>query len=272
LTTNPTPYLDFTGRVAFVTGAASGIGRATALQLARHGADIFGADVNETGLNETITEICAMGRRAVGVRCDVSNPDDVAQAFDALDQEFGKIDILINDPAIGARFKPEDLSIEDWNRVMAVCITGYFLCAQQAGRRMIAAGKGGAIVNVSSIAGSSALGRGNFAYSTAKGAVNQFTRELAIEWGRHKIRVNAVQPCQVMTPAVKRWFEDPKMDLDQLVPRLLGGIPLGRLAEAEDISAPIVFLASDAAAMITGAILPVDGGNLAFNAGGTLVW
>lgn len=265
-------FVDFTGRVAVVTGAASGIGKAIALGLARYGADIAAADINESGLAETVEGITALGRRAIAVRCDISQPDDVTALFEAVDREFGQVDILINDPAIGARFKPEDLSLEDWQRVMGVCITGYFLCAQAAGRRMIRQGKGGAIVNISSIAGSSALGRGNFAYSTAKGAVNQFTRELAIEWACHKIRVNAVQPCQVMTPAVKKWFEDPKTDLNTLLPRLLSGIPLNRLAEAEDIAGPAIFLASDAASMITGAILPVDGGNLAFNAGGTLVW
>lgn len=244
--------------------------------LARHGADIVMADINEAGLDDTRQQIMNEAgqnlRRVLNVRCDVSSQSDVDRLFAAVDHEYGQVDVLINDPAIVARFKPEDLGLADWQRVMDVSITGYFLCAQAAGRRMIARGQGGAIVNISSIAGSSALGRGNFAYSVAKGAVNQFTRELAIEWARHKIRVNAVQPCQVMTPIVKRWFEDPKTDLNNLLPRLLSGIPLNRLAEADDIAAPVIFLASDAAAMITGAILPVDGGNLAFNAGGSLMW
>lgn len=265
-------FIDFTGRVAVVTGAASGIGKATALGLARHGADVVGADINDAGLDDTLNAIRALGRKAAGVHCDVSKPADVNALFETVDREFGQVDILLNDPAVVARFKPEDLALEDWQRVLDVCLTGYFLCAQAAGKRMIKQGKGGAIVNVSSIAGSSALGRGNFAYSTAKGAINQFTRELAIEWARHKIRVNAVQPCQVMTPIVKKWFEDPATDLNSLLPRLLSGIPLNRLAEAEDIANPILFLASDAAAMITGAILPVDGGNLALNAGGSLIW
>lgn len=265
-------FIDFSGRVALVTGAASGIGKAIALGLATHGADILAADINQEGLQDTVAGIQAMGRKVVSVRCDVSVPDDVTAMYEALDREFGHLDILINDPAIGARFKPEDLTLEDWHRVLNVCITGYFLCAQAGGRRMIQRGQGGAIVNISSIAGSSALGRGNFPYSTAKGAVNQFTRELAIEWACHKIRVNAVQPCQVLTPAVQRWFDDPKTDTNSLVPRLLSGIPLNRLAVAEDIANAALFLASDAASMITGVLLPVDGGNLAFNAGGTLVW
>ncbi|GAB4555192.1 MAG: SDR family NAD(P)-dependent oxidoreductase [Anaerolineae bacterium] len=268
----PKNYLDFSGRVAVVTGAASGIGRATALGLADYGANIVCADINLAGAEETAQTIHDLGQRGIAVQCDVSKPNEVAALFEAVDQEYGQVDVLINDPAVVAKSKPEDLSLEDWQRVMDVSITGYFLCAQAAGRRMIRRGAGGSIVNISSIAGSSALGRGNFAYSTAKGAVNQFTRELAIEWARHKIRVNAVQPCQVMTPIVRKWFDDPKTDLNSLLPRLLSGIPLGRLAEAEDIANAVIFLASDAAAMITGAILPVDGGNLAYNAGGNAIW
>jgi NAD(P)-dependent dehydrogenase (short-subunit alcohol dehydrogenase family) len=156
--------------------------------------------------------------------------------------------------------------------MFAVNVTGCFLCAQAAGRRMIARGEGGAIINMSSIAGSSALGRGNFAYSVSKGAVNQFTRELAIEWAPYRIRVNAIQPCQVLTPALQSLIDDPQFDSDSLVATFLRGIPLGRLAQPEDIAAAALFLASDAASMITGALLPVDGGNLAMNAGGTVQW
>lgn len=133
---------------------------------------------------------------------------------------------------------------------------------------MIAGGKGGSIVNFSSIAGNNALGLGNYSYSVSKGAINQLTRELAIEWGRYGIRVNAVQPCQFLTPGVQAWLDNPATDTTALHQHLLGGIPLGRLGEVDDIVGPVLFLLSDAAAMVTGTVLPVDGGNLAMNAGG----
>jgi NAD(P)-dependent dehydrogenase (short-subunit alcohol dehydrogenase family) len=262
---------DLTGRVAVVTGAASGLGQAIALGLARYGADIVAADINDAGLAETLTQLAALGRKAVAVHCDISQPEAVEQLFSEVDRVFGRVDILINDPFTLARYKPEDLSLEDWNKVLSVNLTGYFLCAQAAGRRMIAQGWGGSIVNMSSVGGSAALGRGNFVYSISKGGLNAFTRELAVEWAQHGIRVNAIAPVQMLSPAVKKWLADPKTD-PALPQRLLSGIPLQRLGEPEDVVGPVVFLASDAAAFVTGTLLPVDGGNLAFNAGGSLTW
>jgi NAD(P)-dependent dehydrogenase (short-subunit alcohol dehydrogenase family) len=154
--------------------------------------------------------------------------------------------------------------------VIGTSLTGYFLNAREFAKLVLAAKKPAAIVNISSIAGSSAIGRGNFAYSTAKGGVNQFTRELAIEWAKSKIRVNAIQPCSVNTPGWRKWVEAEGEAAKALTTLLLRGIPMGRVAEPEDIAHAVHFLASDAAAMITGTILPVDGGNLAYNAGGTL--
>jgi NAD(P)-dependent dehydrogenase (short-subunit alcohol dehydrogenase family) len=267
----PDNLFDLTGRVAVVTGAASGLGQAMAIGLAQYGADIAVADVNEAGMDETVTRIRSLGRKAEAVRCDISKEEDVTGLFDVVDGVFGRVDILINDPFILARYKPEDLSLDDWNRVIGVNITGYFLCARAAGKRMIAQGTGGSIINMSSITGSTALGRGNFVYSVTKGAVNQFTRELAIEWARHNIRVNAIQPVQMRTPSVERWLADPKTDPD-LVSHLVKGIPLNRLGLPGDIVGPAVFLASDASAFVTGILLPVDGGNLALNAGGTTIW
>jgi len=150
-----------------------------------------------------------------------------------------------------------------------VNLTGYFLCARAAGRGMVARGYG-SIVNISSIAGSTALGRGNFAYSVTKGGVDAMTRELAVEWGRHGVRVNAVAPCQVATAGFLANEKARTQAGDPTVSDYRRGIPMGRAAEPADIAAAVVYLASDAAAMVTGVTLPVDGGNLAFNAGGTL--
>lgn len=263
---------DLSGRVAVVTGAASGLGQAIAVALARHGADVVAADVNREKLPETIDQVTSLGRQALAVPCDVGQEEDIVRLFAEVDTAFGRADILINNAGITSHVRPEDLSLEEWNTVMAVNATGYFLCSREAARRMISRGTGGSIINVSSIAGSTALGRGNFVYSVSKGAINQMTRELAVEWARHKIRVNAIQPCQTRTPTLQTLIDDPQFDSDSLINRFLAGIPLNRLAEPEDMTGPAIFLASDAAAMVTGTLLPVDGGNLALNAGGSHTW
>ena len=265
---------ELTGRVAVVTGAGAngGLGHAIAAGLARHGADVLAGDIDEPGAKQTAEEVRALGRRSLPIRCDVSQPAEVASLFAALDRAFGRLDILVNVPYAGCRVRPEDLSLDDWHRVLEVNLTGYFLCAQEAGRRMIRQGTGGSIINISSIAGCLALGRGNFVYSISKGGINQMTRELAVEWAQHGIRVNAIVPCQMRTPALRKWLGDTMPADNPLISRLLAGIPMNRLGEPEDVVGPAVFLASDASAFVTGVLLPVDGGNLALNAGGSHTW
>jgi NAD(P)-dependent dehydrogenase (short-subunit alcohol dehydrogenase family) len=262
---------DLTGRVAVVTGAANGIGKAIALGLARQGADIVLCDLDESGLAATTAEIEAIGRRAGATRADIGSPDDVVRLFVLVDDAFDRVDILVNNVGMGARYHPEDLPLAEFARVIQTGVTGSLLCAQEAGRRMIAAGRGGSIINISSIAGASALGRGNLAHSVNKGGVNMLTKELAVEWAKHGIRVNAILPCQVLTEGFQKWLDSPTFD-PALYDRFLVGIPMNRLATPEDIAGPAVFLASDAAAMVTGTLLGVDGGNLALNAGGSHTW
>jgi NAD(P)-dependent dehydrogenase (short-subunit alcohol dehydrogenase family) len=204
------------------------------------------------------------------VRCDVSDPSQVTDAFAQVTHHLGRVDICVNNAFKTCHVPPLSIEVATWNRVMDINVGGYFLCAQAAARQMISQGTGGAIVNVSSIAGMSALGRGNFAYSVSKGAVNQLTRELAIEFAPHQIRVNAVMPCQILTPGLQAFLDDPGPEGTDLLATFLRGIPLGRLGAPQEVAAAIVFLASDAASLITGAVLPVDGGNLALNAGGTV--
>ena len=177
-----------------------------------------------------------LGRRSLGVRADLGQPDDVLAMMDAADREFGRVEILVNNVGIGHRARPEALSLEDWRKVVAVNLDGTFLATREAGRRMIARGAGGSIVSISSIAGSSALGRGNFVYSVTKAGIIQLTRELAVEWAPHRIRVNAIQPAQVMTKAMDRMLADPRLDPATLKERFLRGIPLDRIGEPEDIA------------------------------------
>ena len=259
------------GKKAVVTGAASGLSQAIAIGFAGAGADLVIADINHDGLNETARSIRALGQKAEVCPCDIADEAAVEALFKRVDAAYGRVDILLNGPFAFTREKPEKLTLADWNNAIAVCLTGFFLCAQQAGRRMIERGMGGSIISIGSIAGASALGRGNFPYSVAKAGVHQLTRELAVEWARHGIRVNALLPAQMRTPSVNRWLDDPATD-PGLVAHLLKGIPMNRIGEAEDIVGPAIFLASEAAAFVTGTLLPVDGGNLALNAGGSHRW
>jgi NAD(P)-dependent dehydrogenase (short-subunit alcohol dehydrogenase family) len=269
-----TEWFGLDDRVAVVTGAGAngGIGHAVALGLAHAGAHVFVSDVDAEGAAETAREVLRLGQRAVAMRTDLGQPADVLAMMEAVDREFGRVDILVNNVGIGHRARPESLSLEDWRKVVAVNLDGTFLVTRESGRRMIARKAGGSIVSISSIAGSSALGRGNFVYSVTKAGIIQLTRELAVEWAPHRIRVNAIQPAQTMTTAMDRMLSDPRLDPATLKERFLRGIPLDRIGEPEDIAKAAVFLASDAAGFITGHSLPVDGGNLAMNAGGSKLW
>ncbi len=265
---------DLSGKVALVTGAGArgGLGHAMAVGLATAGADVLAGDIDREGAEATAEEMRGLGRRGVAAVCDNARPDDIRALFATLDREFGHIDILINNAGIGARKRPEDLGLDEWQRVLSISLTGTFLCSVEAGKRMMARGRGGSIVNISSIAGSSALGRGNLVHSVAKSGVNQLTRELAVEWGPHHIRVNAIQPAQIRTAGWGTIEASTGWDYPAFEQHLLKGIPLGRLGEPEDLVGPAIFLASDAAAFVSGHLLAVDGGNLALNAGGHIAW
>jgi NAD(P)-dependent dehydrogenase (short-subunit alcohol dehydrogenase family) len=252
------------GKVALVSGAASGMGRAMALALASAGADLMLADLNRDGANETSRRIHALGRRAMPVTCDMSEPGQIRAMFEELDSDFGRIDFLGNVAGEAVLGKPEEIALSDVEKTWRNLVYGRFCCCQEAGRRMLAAG-GGSIVNIGSIASVTALGRGHIAYGMAMGAVVQMTRELSTEWSGRGVRVNAILPAQVLNPSLeKRIAADPGLK-DQF----LSGIPAGRLGEPNDIAGLAVFLASDASRWITGALIPMDGGNLAANAGAT---
>lgn len=258
---------DLQDNVVLVTGAAGGLGAAISAGVAAQGADVVLVDVDEAGLAHVAESVEATGRRAMSVTADASSRAAVEAIVREGAEKFGGIDVLINlayTPTFGA---PEDLSDEDWDRAFRVNVTSYFLFCQLVGRQMIKQGRGGSIVNMCSIAGTSAVGRGSFPYSVSKGAIVMLTKELALEWASHGIRVNAIQPCQFRTPGLQHRLDNPH--LASIEQKFLSGIPLNRLGDPSEMVGPVVFLASKASSMVTGVLLPVDGGNLAMNAGGT---
>ena len=259
------------GRVAVVTGAAGGIGTAVCHQLGEAGATIIATDIDPGSLERLVGELKAKNIKVHAIKSDAGKESEVISLYEEAKRLTGKpAQILVNNAFQGLHVAPHETSMAEWSRIMDTSLTGYFLNAREFGKHAIREKVPAAVVNISSIAGSSAIGRGNFAYSVAKGGTNQMTRELAIEWATSNIRVNAIQPCSVNTPGWRKWVETEGEKAKVLMKRLLEGIPLGRVAEPEDIARGVHFLVSDAAAMITGVILPIDGGNLAFNAGGNL--
>jgi len=266
---------DLTDRVAVVTGAGAngGIGHAIAVGLAQYGADVIAADIDLAGAETTAREIANLGRRGLAAPCDVMKPEQIAQLFEQVDRAFGRVDILVNNACVsGGRMRPEEMTQEVWNKTLTACLHSAFLCSQQAIRRMLQQASGGVIVNVSSIMSMTAFGRGNLSYTVAKSGVNQLTKELAVEFAGRGIRVNAVLPAHVNTAPMRRLLADPKFGGPALRERILRAIPLNRMLEPEEFVGPVVFLCSSAASAVTGVLLPVDGGNLALNAGGSHTW
>lgn len=256
------------GRVAFITGAGGAFGSAVGPAFAARGARLYCVDIDARALDATVAVVRSAGGDAEGMVADAGDAAAVERAFRDLDRVYGTVDIVLNlsgaNPGVGA---PETADLHAWEENLRINLTAKLLTAQQAARRMIEAGRGGSIVNVSSIAGSTALGRESLAYGSAMAGVDQLTRELAVAWAPHRIRVNAVKPCQFVNPGLQRMIDDPaKRDV---IARMISGIPLGRMGRPDEIVGPLVFLASDASSMVTGVSLPVDGGNLAFNAGGS---
>lgn len=258
------PLFDLSGRVAVVTGAASGMGRAMAIGFAEAGADLVLADINAGGLEQTAGQIGQLGRRAVPVVCDITDLGQIRALFQQLDREYGRMDVMANVAGPSILGAPEELEIEQVEKVLHGLVVARFYSCQEAGRRMLAAGRG-SIINVCSIGGVTALGRGNIAYSMGMGAVAQMTRELSTEWSSRGVRVNSILPAQVINPGLaERMRSDAGLEA-----RFLRGIPIGRMGVPDDIKGVAIFLASDASSWITGTLIPMDGGNLAKNAGGT---
>lgn len=254
------------GKSAVITGAASGVGRATALRFAEEGAQVVCADVDLDGAKETVRVIEAAGGVAIPVATDVSREDDVAAMISAAAEQFGRLDILFNNvgiptPRPGARL--EDHTLEDFERLVAVNLGGIFLGCKHAVLRFKAQGGGGVILNTGSVAGLVAWG--GSVYGATKGAVHQLTRAVAIEGAPFGIRANAI--CPAGMPLTQFFtaggLDQPADRMDALVEQVAAHHPLGRPIDPEDCAEAAVYLVSDRARNVTGVLLPIDGGYVA---------
>jgi NAD(P)-dependent dehydrogenase (short-subunit alcohol dehydrogenase family) len=248
-----TPNFSLAERVVLVTGASRGIGRACALACAGAGADIIAGVRNPAENDSLIKEIEALGRQALAVPMDLADLAGVRAAIAAAARSFGRIDVLVNNVGIGPENPAENVNEEDFDLTMNVNLKGTFFTTQAVAKLMIAQ-KSGRIVNISSQAGSVVL-KGESVYCMSKAAINHLTRCLALEWAPHGITVNSVAPTFIWTDGTKPALADP-----QFHRHVLSHIPLGRIGEPIDVAGVVVFLASPAASLITGANILVDGG------------
>jgi len=248
-------WWDLTGKVAVVTGASRGIGRALALALAGAGADVVCAARTRDALGETARAVEALGRRAVTAPADVTRAQDVERMVGQAVAGFGRLDVLVNNAGTVFGKAAEKVSAGDWRALVDVDLTGAFLCAQAAGRQMIEQ-RSGRIINIGSIFGE--LGTRGFApYAAAKAGLHALTRSLAYEWARYGITVNCVAPGYIRTDFNRGALEDPETRA-----QILSRIPLGRVGEAEEVGPLVVYLASDASAFMTGQVICLDGGQV----------
>ena len=244
--------LDFgmAGKVALVTGASSGIGWAVASAFAAKGARVAILDIQAEAAE---AKAASLGNGGKAFRCDVADPQSVTTAVDAVTAAFGAIDVAVNSAGIVALAPAAELGLDAWDRTIAINLKGTFLVSQAVGRGMIAAGRGGRIINLASQAGTVAIEE-HAAYCASKFGVIGLSKTLAAEWGRHKITVNTISPTVVLTDLGRQAWAGAKGEAAKT------RIPTGRFAYPEEIAAAAVFLASDGAAMINGADLVVDGG------------
>ena len=254
MSTNVKELFDLSGRTAIVTGGSRGIGKEMAEALAEAGANIVLCARRREWLDETVTEFAERGFKTIGKVCDVSQPEQVQAVVDSAVKHFGSLDILINNAGISWGAMPEDMPLEQWQKVIDVNLTGCFLFAQAAGREMLKQNSG-SIINIASIAGLTSSANGPFyaGYAASKAGLIGLTRELAASWGRRGIRVNAIAPGffhSRLADAVIDIYEG-SIQENNVIPRI------GQAGELKGIT---VFLASDASSYITGQTIAVDGG------------
>ena len=251
--------INLEGRVSVVTGGATGLGLQMATGLAEAGSAVVICSRKLENCEAAAQQIEKLGVKALALACDVTKPDEVEAMKEATLKKFGRVDVLVNNAGRAWAAPPEDMPLERWQQIMDLNATAPFICSQMFGREMIKACRG-SIINIASIAG--LVGRNpkaynSIVYSTSKGALVNFTRDLAVKWAQHNIRVNCICPGFFVTPLNQKLFERNSEPI-------LREIPLGRTGGADDLKGIAVLLASDAANFITGAIIPVDGGSIAW--------
>jgi NAD(P)-dependent dehydrogenase (short-subunit alcohol dehydrogenase family) len=251
--TDMQPLFSLSGQVALVTASSKGIGRACALALAQAGADIILGLKHKANGRALVNQIQKMGREVLPVQMNVTSLDEIAEAVQAGLQHFKHIDILVNNAGIGPSNPAERVTEQDFDDTLAVNLKGTFFTAQSVGRVMIQQ-RHGRIINISSQAGFVALPTESI-YCMTKAAIAHMTKCLALEWARYDINVNAVAPTFITTPGTEKWLGDAAFRAS-----VQRRIPLGRIGKPIEVAWPVVFLASPAAALITGATLMIDGG------------
>jgi NAD(P)-dependent dehydrogenase (short-subunit alcohol dehydrogenase family) len=243
------------GKTALITGGGQGLGGAIAEGFAQFGADVSVVDINQETADAVAATAESLGRKAIALKCDVSNEEQVLETVEKTIRALGKIDILAAVAGIGDRAMAEDMSMQQWKRVIDINLTGVWMFDQAVGKHLISRKAPGSIINMASIAGQVGIKTGNANYCASKGGVIALTRLLAVEWAKYNIRVNAIAPVQFKTPLVLPLLEKP-----ETVKYFLDAIPLNRFGEIDEIVGPAIFLASEAASMVTGITLNVDGG------------
>ncbi len=262
---------DLTGKVSIVTGGNGGIGRAIAIGLAKHGSDVVIAARNETKTERVVNEILSIGRRCIGVQCDVLERKDIINTVEAAVSELGRLDVLVNNAGIGHGGElPQDVEPETWDTVIATNLTAPFVFSQIAHPALVKSG-GGKIINIGSDYAFKAAG-GNAPYSASKAGLLNLTRSLALDWGKDNIQVNMLAPGWNRTDMTEGLFEDPdswrRYPSHHDGPRIIADTPAGRIGEPEDLAGTAVFLASSASDFLTGEYIHVNGGNTA----GDMAW
>ena len=250
---------EINGKVALVTGARRGMGKSHALALAKQGAKVVVTDISQEECETVVDEIKSSGGEAVAFKLDVTNASDVNQVFDEVVSQFSRLDILVNNAGIYIPKPALEITEDDWDKMIDINLKGEFLCAQRAAREM-AKNKWGRIINISSIdSGGVGVGlAGGAHYAASKGGVIGLTEVLATEFAPLGITVNAIGPGAIDTPMISS-----AQMTEEMMKQLMAGVPIGRVGKPEEVSAAVVFLASEEASYVTGATLFVDGGWLA---------
>lgn len=253
MTADFTPKFSLNGKTVLVTGASRGIGLACALACAGSGADVVVGVRDPDGCTDLTDAIAGLGRRVLAVRMDLSDLSSVRAAVATAESEFGPIDVLVNNVGVGPENLAEDVTEADFDYTVGINLKGTFFTSQAVARHMMAR-KSGRIINISSQAGTVVL-KGEAIYCMTKAAINHLTRCLAHEWAPYGIAVNSVAPTFIWTDGTRPSLADPEFHA-----HVLGHIPLGRIGDPVDVAGAVVYLASPAAALVTGASLLVDGG------------